>query len=148
MKTDRTDRPAEAGLADRPGMGSEANALTPFLEGRRRWTDAQKRAIAEESLAPGASPTDVARRHGIGTGLLYTWRRTCLGEPEGPVGQGFARVNVEGPGLAASVPSPPPPQGGSPMAPIETVLMDGTLLRIDPRLDIHALRRVLTALRG
>jgi hypothetical protein len=34
------------------------------------------------------------------------------------------------------------------MTPIEIVLMDGTLLRIDPRLDIHALRRVLTALRG
>ena len=99
-------------------------------------TAAIRRAIAEESLAPGASPTDVARRHGIGTGLLYTWRRTCLGEPEGPVGQGFARVNVEGPGLAASVQSPPPPQGGSPMTPIEIVLMDGTLLRIDPRLEI------------
>lgn len=148
MKTDKTDRPAEAGSADRPSMVSEANALTPLLAGRRRWTEAQKRAIAEESLVPGACPTDVARRHGIGTGQLYTWRRTCRAEPTGPSGQSFARVEVEGHGVPVSVPSPPPTRDSGPPFPIEIVLVDGTLLRIDPRLDIHALRRVLTALRG
>lgn len=140
--------PAEAGSADRPSMGLEANAQTPLLAGRRRWTDAQKRAIAEESLVPGASPTDVARRHGIGTGQLYMWRRTCHGEPEGPSEPSFAQVEVAGPDVPASVPSPPPTRDSGPTFPIEIVLVDGTLLRIDPRLDIHALRRVLTALRG
>src|ERR1700760_3242935 len=47
-------------------------------EPRRRWTAEQKQAIAAESLAPGASSTEVARRHGIGTGQLYTWRRALL----------------------------------------------------------------------
>ncbi|MFC7694190.1 transposase [Paeniroseomonas aquatica] len=27
---------------------------------------------------PGGSPIAVARRHGIGTGLLYTWRRQMV----------------------------------------------------------------------
>jgi transposase len=147
MKTDKMDRPAEAGSADAPSMGMGALASAPLMERRRRWTEAEKRAIAEESLVPGACPTDVARRHGIGTGQLYTWRRTCLAGPTGPAGQSFARVEVEGHGVPASVPSPRPTRDSGPTAPIEIVLVDG-LLRIDPRLDIHALRRVLTALRG
>ena len=44
-------------------------------EKRRRWSVEQKREIAAESLEPGASPITVARRHGIGTGQIYTWRR-------------------------------------------------------------------------
>src|SRR5206468_5543308 len=43
-------------------------------ERRRRWTSEQKLALVAESLRPGASPTQVARRYGISTGLLYTWR--------------------------------------------------------------------------
>ena len=148
MKTDRTDRAAAAGSADAPSMGLAALASGPLLAGRRRWTEAQKRAIAEESLVPGACPTDVARRHGIGTSQLYTWRRTCRAEPTGPSGQSFARVEVEGHGVPVSVPSPPPTRDSGPPFPIEIVLVDGTLLRIDSRLDIHALRRVLAALRG
>jgi transposase len=146
MKTTKTDSAAAAGLAGRASTEFAAVALTPLPERRRRWTAARKRAIAAESLAPGACPTDVARRHGVGTGQLYRWRRTYLSEAAGPAGQGFARVEVEGHGLPAQV--RPPPQGGSPMAPIEIVLVDGTVLRVDPRLDIHALRRVLTVLRG
>ena len=41
-------------------------------ERRRRWTSEQKLALVSESLRPGASPTQVARRYGISTGLLYT----------------------------------------------------------------------------
>ncbi len=37
---------------------------------RRRWTVEQKQMIAAQSLMPGASATDVARQHGIGTGKL------------------------------------------------------------------------------
>ncbi|WP_161993702.1 transposase [Muricoccus nepalensis] len=47
-------------------------------ERRRSWTGAQKRDIVMESLEPGGSPIAVARRHGIGTGLLYTWRRQIV----------------------------------------------------------------------
>lgn len=44
-------------------------------ERRRRWSDEQRLQILTEAFAPGASPTDVARRHEISTGLLYTWRK-------------------------------------------------------------------------
>jgi len=45
---------------------------------RRRWTIEQKQTIAAQSLAPGASPTEVARQHGISTGQLYTWRHALM----------------------------------------------------------------------
>ena len=47
-------------------------------ERRRAWTAEQKRAIVLESLAPAVRSSDVARRHGINTGLLYTWRRQMV----------------------------------------------------------------------
>jgi len=41
---------------------------------RRFFTDEQKRAIALESDQPGVSVSQVARKHGIVTGLLFRWR--------------------------------------------------------------------------
>jgi transposase len=54
-------------------VDSVAETLTQ-PERRRRWTSEQKLALVAESLRPGASPTRVAPRYGISTGLLYTWR--------------------------------------------------------------------------
>src|SRR5580698_4156750 len=52
--------------------------LIPRGERRRRWTTEQKQTIAAQSLAAGASPTNIARLHSISTGQLYTWRHTLM----------------------------------------------------------------------
>ena len=44
-------------------------------ERRRRWTTAEKLRIVEESLAPGASVVEVARRHDVHRNLVTVWRR-------------------------------------------------------------------------
>ena len=44
-------------------------------ERRRRWSSEEKAGIVAEVMLPGATVTEVARRHGISRGLLYTWRR-------------------------------------------------------------------------
>ncbi len=44
-------------------------------ERRRRWSDEQRLQILTEAFSRGASPTEVARRHEVSTGLLYTWRK-------------------------------------------------------------------------
>ncbi|MDH2357830.1 transposase [Bradyrhizobium sp. SSUT112] len=44
-------------------------------ERRRRWTSAEKLRIVEESLAPGASVVEVARRHDVHRNLVTAWRR-------------------------------------------------------------------------
>lgn len=42
--------------------------------GRRRWTTAQKLEIVNQSLVPGASVADLARRHSLNPNLIYRWR--------------------------------------------------------------------------
>src|ERR1700746_2582401 len=45
------------------------------LERRRRWSHDDKGRIVEETLAPGAKVTEVARRNGIAASVVFTWRR-------------------------------------------------------------------------
>ena len=45
------------------------------VERRRRWSREYKARIIEETLAPGAKVSEVARRHWISASLVFTWRR-------------------------------------------------------------------------
>src|SRR5258708_11090832 len=79
------DEPAEPGAevesAHRTGrMSARSQRIEVITRGerRRRWSVEQKREIAAESLEPGISPITVARRYGISSGVLYTWRRHLL----------------------------------------------------------------------
>ena len=50
---------------------------------RRRWSSDDKARIVEETLAPGATVSDVARRHDIRPQQLFGWRRGMrISEPE------------------------------------------------------------------
>lgn len=42
---------------------------------RRRWSEDDKARIVEETLAPGAVVSQVARRHGLTPQQAFTWRR-------------------------------------------------------------------------
>ncbi len=42
---------------------------------RRRFSEADKRRIVEEADRPGASVSDVARRHGIAVRQLFRWKQ-------------------------------------------------------------------------
>ena len=51
--------------------------------GRRRWSSDDKARIVEETLAPGATVSDVARRHDVRPQQLFGWRRGMrIPEPE------------------------------------------------------------------
>ena len=43
--------------------------------GRRRWSADDRARILEETLAPGAVVSAVARQHGLAPQQLFTWRR-------------------------------------------------------------------------
>ncbi len=127
---------------------SRKSAPTPRIdfiprgERRRRWTTEQKQTIAAQSLIPGASPTNVARLHGISTGQLYTWRHALkAAQPGAAIGR-FARVEV------APQPLAPPEIQARPPGLIEIALSDGTTVRVEAGIDPRALRRVLAVLRG
>ena len=129
-------------------------------ERRRSWTADQKSQIVAENLGPELTPTEVARKHGISTGQLYTWRQRHLNVQTGLVTRAalrFAEVDLApraSPVEAADpkpaeAPPPPPPSGSSrPDGLIEVVLPGGLVVRMDAHVDGDALRRVLGALAG
>ena len=48
---------------------------------RRRWSPAEKKALVEETWAPGVSVSSVARKHGISPSQLFYWRRRLCSYP-------------------------------------------------------------------
>jgi transposase len=158
--------PAEPESAHTSSRKSARNSRIELItrgERRRRWTVEQKQTIAAQSLAPGASPPEVARQYGISSGQLYTWRHALLAaQPEAAThttGR-FARVELKATRMlervsqeaAIEAPSPVPQllanQTAQPAGRIEIVLADGTAVRMDAQVDELALRRVLAVLRG
>jgi len=129
-------------------------------ERRRSWTAEQKDQIVAESLGPELTPTEVARKHEISTGQLYTWRQQRLSVQTALVtraGPRFAEVEL--------APAPAPPEAADPKpldAPsrstaatlsrpeglIEIVLPGRVVVRVDAQVDGRALRQVLAALEG
>src|SRR3981189_1233910 len=71
-------------------------------ERRRRWASSATARFVEESLAPGAAGTAVARRHGVHPNLLHHWRRQAKRALEGGQGLKFLPVAV----TAAARPRP------------------------------------------
>lgn len=72
------------------------------VERRRNWSDEEKLAILKETTQPGVIVSAVARRHGIGTGQLYTWRKQLL---RGAMA-GFVPVELVQPEPAGKVSDP------------------------------------------
>jgi transposase len=120
-------------------------------ERRRGWTPEQKRGIVMESLGPELTPTEVARKHGISSGQLYTWRQQVLGRQMTLLARtrpDFAPVEMTS-GALPEAPDDTPKAEAAPLrAPglIEIVLPGGMIVRVDAQVDAEALRRVLTAL--
>jgi len=110
---------------------------------RRRWTVEEKLRIVAETDEPGARVGDVAARHDVYPGLLFTWRRQVrkgvLTERRAPL---FLPVEM------ASALDLPRPSGPATRRRIEIELNDGCRIRIDEGVGLASLRRVLAALRG
>ncbi len=147
--TDDTDMAAELvggayearkGLV-RGGAGSGVEVRVRTVR-RRSWSAEDKLRIVSETLAPGAVAKVVVDRHGIGTGLLFTWRREMLATAM----SGFAPVAV--------VPEPSPAAAVAPakadVVPglLEVTFPSGTTLRISGPMDPAMLRVVLAELGG
>lgn len=53
-------------------------AVYSGVERRRRWDDETRLRILTEAFSPGANIAQVARRHDVSTGQIYTWRRKLV----------------------------------------------------------------------
>jgi transposase len=126
-------------------------------ERRRRWLIEQKLRIVAETNEPGARVTEVAARHGVYPGLLFTWRRQVRdGVLVAPPPATFVPLRMLQPApepLADATQiskdaraAPALRSRGS--EPIEITLSNGCRLRIDQHVDERALRRIVDVLRG
>ncbi len=102
----------------------------------------EKLQIVEEMLAPGAIPKQVAERHEISTGLLFTWRRQLMTSAAST----FLPVQVTWDTEAAPAAQFPPPLGETGM--IEVDMPSGVRVRVGHGVNLKVLRGVLAALEG
>src|SRR5688572_25052651 len=77
-------------------------------QARRRWSEEDKRRLVAETLAAGGTVHGVARRYGVNTSQLFTWRkqlRTGADRSARPAAvPGFAAVMIASP-AALSAPA-------------------------------------------
>lgn len=112
---------------------------------RRRWSDAEKRRIVEESYRGHRQASATARRHGISTTLLYRWRRDAregvLSDGEQP--PAFIQATV------VDAPTADRQRGQAETSGrMEIALSNGRRVTVGPDVDVEALRRVLAVVDG
>jgi transposase len=122
------------------------------LERRRRWSQDDKARIVEETLAPGAKVTEVARRNGVAASVVFTWRRQARTIER--VGPHFVPVQIV-PAVEAGEDNPKlqseddrriRPLSTARNGLIEIDLGNRRRIRVDAQVDPEALARVLDVL--
>jgi transposase len=121
------------------------------VERRRRWSHDDKVRIVEETLAPGAKVTEVARRNGVAASVVFTWRRQA--RTIGSVGPRFAPVQIaaaealeETAKLLSEDDRRVRSAATARIGLIEIDLGKGRRIRVDAQVDADALARVLDVL--
>jgi transposase len=119
------------------------------VERRRRWSAEAKARLVEETLAPNAVVSEVARRNGVSASLLFSWRRQARTEaPTEDARSILLPVEIDAPAPitedahSRAVASRRRRFAGT----IEIELGSGKRVRVDSEVDADALRRVLSVL--
>jgi transposase len=150
IRTSEAERSNERANELRSSARTEQIEVRVRHERHRNWGPDEKLRMVRETLRPGAVIAEVARRHGIGTGLLYTWRRAMLASAV----SGFVPAQVQpaletttgADGQPAVVAKPVPPRIRPASGRVEVEFPNGVRVRVDGSVDAVLLRGVLTAL--
>ena len=106
---------------------------------RRRWSQEEKHRIVAQTLMPGASVSQVARRYDVNTNLVFTWRRDLRLRP--------AVVPESEPTfLPVEVVSSPVPEPVAAETTIEVALCNGHRVNVSGSFDVEALCRLVHGL--
>ena len=106
--------------------------------GRRQWSDDDKARIVEETLAPGAVVSVIARRHGLLPQQVFAWRRQARDRVmESAIdAPAFAPVVV---GAVAETRKD---------APVIEIVIGAATVRVPPGADAATLKAVLRAVKA
>ncbi len=116
---------------------------------RRNFRAADKRRIVEETCREGASVSGVARKYGIGTRLLFSWKQELAPKTETT----FLPVTItDAPERSAetlpSLPMPAPVIVERSAPGIEVELIGGRRVRFERDIDPEWVRRLVSLLEG
>ncbi|MEK4031597.1 transposase [Methylocystis sp. IM3] len=126
------------------GTGLRRIEVNTRAGGRRRWSEAEKALEVEESLAPDAVVSQVARRHGATPQQLFTWRREARRRAEVEGAPPFVpAISENGAAVRRLAPAPK----SAPAAPVVEIEMGETHLWIWRDADIGMATAILRALR-
>src|SRR3954467_4433805 len=113
---------------------------------RRARSAREKAAIVAKTFAPGANVPEIARRHGLNRGLLFSWRRqvrrarpspVAEATSEGERGPVFVPVEIEGAGGWPAGPIISPAPSPTPLlpAPMIEIVMKAVTVRVPTGVD-------------
>lgn len=127
------------------GSGLRRIEVITGAGGRRRWSEGEKALAVEESLAPDAVVSQVARRHGATPQQLFTWRREARRRAEAagapPFVPAIAEIAVTAVRAAARAPK------AEPAAPVVEIEIGEAHVWIWRDADIGMATAILRALR-
>lgn len=109
---------------------------------RRRWSDAEKLRIVEESFSGPRLASATARHHGISNQLLFSWRKAYR---EGRLGccqvDGFVPARI-----VSEVQSPAERAAPAVNGTLEVVTANGRRVIVDRNVDVEVLLRIMRGL--
>jgi transposase len=127
------------------GSGLRRIEVITGAGGRRRWSDVEKAREVEESLAPDAVVSQVARRHGATPQQLFAWRREARRRAEAEGAPAFVpAIAVNG---VAAMRMPAPASKAESAAPVMEIEIGETHVWIWRDADIGMATAILCALR-
>ena len=115
--------------------------------GRRRWSADDRARILEESLAPGAVVSVVARRHGLTPQQLFTWRREARRRAEAEA-LSFVPAVVAPEPTVAKEPKPSVPKRRARRSARIELEADGVIVRICDGASPSTIAAVIRVLKG
>ena len=106
---------------------------------RRRWSRDEKRRIVAQTLIPGVSVSEVARRYDANTNLVFTWRRDPRFRPgvEEEPAPSFLPVEVVSSPVRDAVAAP---------TTVDVALCNGHRVSVTGSFDVEALCRLVRGL--
>lgn len=128
-------------------MAMDRIEVITSVERRRRWSAAEKARLVAAMGEPGAVVTEIARRFGVETSLLYRWRRQFAAERGAPA---FVPLQIEAEPSETSLPADlvfsraPPPT--APPASIAILIGDQVRVTVEGAPDATTLANVIAAL--
>jgi len=116
---------------------------------RRIWEDDEKRRIVAQTLVPGVSVSQVARRYDVNANLVFKWVRDPRYQASSPdvAGASFLPVEVIVERVPAPV-APPFPEASAAEARIEIALSNGHRLSVNGAFDPDAICRLVRGFGG